>query len=229
MRFGPFRLTVLVLALMVAGTFSTTTPTRAGTPNKFVYLPLIQRGSAPAATPGLWKGPANQFYVAPDSAAVKKFAVYVNVIGCGTYKITRSSPVPINNKRFEFINYYFSGSGTFTSPTTANGSNRIYRVYIPGCGYVSGGPWAWSATWRNSSQPTSAAAEDGASHINFVTAAVDVPDGAAPAMGADDSYSVEPIGSAIAPGTAVTADGAAPDSAAPATGADDSYSVEPLP
>jgi hypothetical protein len=224
MRYKPFLLTVLALALIVAGTFSATAPTQAGAPNKFIYLPLIQRAPDATATPGLWKGPANQFYVAPDSAAVLKFAVYVNVTGCGTYKITRSSPVPISNKHFEFINYFFSGSGTFTSPTAANGSNRIYRVYIPGCGYVSGGPWAWSASWRDSSQPTSSAAEDGASNISFETATVVAPDGAVPAMEADDSYTVEPIASAVAPATAATA-----DAAAPAAGAGDSYSVEPLP
>ena len=231
MRHKPFLLTILTLALIVVGAFSATAPTRASAPNSFVYLPLIQRPPAAAATPGLWKGNANQFYVTPDSTWVQKFAVYVNVTSCGTYKITRSSPVPISNKQFEFINYFFSGSGTFTAPTIASGSNRINKVYISGCGYVSGGPWDWSATWRDSSQPTSAAAEDGASNISFVTAEVVAPDGAAPAMEADDSYLVEPIASAsaVVPANAVMADTIAPSGAAPAMEADDSYSVEPLP
>jgi hypothetical protein len=191
MRYRAFLLTVLVLTLIGAGTFSAGAPAWAGTPTKFVYLPLIQRAAAPAATPGLWKGPANQFYVTPDRAYVQKFAIYVNVTGCGTYKITRSSPVPISNKQFAFINYFFSGSGTFTAPTTANGSNRINQVYISGCGYVSGGPWAWSATWRDSSQPGPAADGD-ATERTFVTAEV-APEGAAPAVEADESYTVEPI------------------------------------
>ena len=192
MRYRAFLLTVLVLGLIGVGIFSTGAPAWAGAPNKFVYLPLIQRAPDPVATPGFWKGPANEFYVMPDGAYVRRFAAYVDVTGCGRYKITRTTLVPIHNKQFAFINFYFSGSGTFTAPTTANGSNRINQVYISGCGYVSGGPWAWSATWRDSSQPGATVADGDASERTFVTAEV-VPEGAAPAVEADESYTVEPI------------------------------------
>ena len=37
----------------------------------------------PSIAPGYWKGGANQFYVTPDSANLKKFSVRINVAGCG--------------------------------------------------------------------------------------------------------------------------------------------------
>jgi hypothetical protein len=181
-------------------------PGRAAEPQatkKFVYMPIVLRELAPVA-PGYWKGGANQFYVTPDSSKVNKFAVRINVTGCGSYKVTRTSMVPIGDKKFEFINYYFSGSGTFTAPKTASGTDRLNQLYIAGCGYVSGGPWAWSATWQDNSQPGVAASSN--EGMVFVTAEVVANQAARPAEG-DAEYIVEQIAPAES----------APAVAAPAT------------
>jgi len=105
-------------------------------------------------TPGFWESQTgDEFYVSPDRANVLNFAIYVSVSGCGTYKITRLTPAPISNNSFSFSGTFYA-SGTFDTSTSAHGTDGLSNHYIFGCGYVSGGPWNWTATWQNSSQPT---------------------------------------------------------------------------
>ena len=78
--------------------------------------------------------------------------------GCGDYKITHSLSEPISGNQFSFTGSFYA-SGTFTSNTAANGTDGLSSFNIPGCGVVSGGPWTWNATWKNSSQPTSLTAD----------------------------------------------------------------------
>ena len=121
----------------------------------YVYLPIVLKNyplSGP--TPGFWKGGANEFYVTTDRAYVDNFAVYVHVLGCGYFKITHTPLEPIVNNQFSFSGPFYA-SGTFHSETTASGTDGLDNLYIPACGgWVSGGPWSWSATWQNPSQPT---------------------------------------------------------------------------
>jgi RHS repeat-associated protein len=122
-----------------------------------VYLPLILKSgpaSAGGPTPGFWQSTTgDEFYVTADRTKVDDFAIHITVSGCGNYKITHPSPEPIAGNQFSFTGAFYA-SGTFNSQTTASGSDGLDRFNIPGCGLVSGGPWSWSATWQNSSQPT---------------------------------------------------------------------------
>ena len=93
-----------------------------------------------------------EFYVTPDRANVDKFAIYISVEGCGGYKITRTTLTPINNDHFSFSGPFYA-SGTFTTQTAANGQLGLTNFHISGCGYVSGGPWNYTANWVNGSQP----------------------------------------------------------------------------
>ncbi len=121
-------------------------------PNK-VYLPLVTKNyplSGP--TPGFWESDYEEFYVTTDRAYVDNFAVYIYVLGCGYYKVIHTPLEPITNNQFSFSGPLYA-SGTFHSATTASGTDGLDSLYIPGCGYVNGGPWSWSATWQNDSQP----------------------------------------------------------------------------
>jgi len=106
-------------------------------------------------TPGFWESSTGEeFYVSTDGANVKNFAVYVNVSGCGVLKITRTTPVPISGSSFSFSGSFYA-SGTFDSETSAHGTDGLSNFYSSLCGgYVSGGPWSWTAIWQDSSQPT---------------------------------------------------------------------------
>jgi hypothetical protein len=104
--------------------------------------------------PGFWDGGTGvEFYVTTDRAKVDDFAIYINVPGCGSYKITHNPEEPITNNTFSFSGSFYA-SGTFNSETTASGTTGLDHFYIPGCGYVTGGPYSWTATWQSSSQPT---------------------------------------------------------------------------
>ncbi len=122
-----------------------------------IYLPLVLKnycGGCPEA--GFWQSTtSDEFYVTADHAYVDNFAVYINVNGCGSYKITHGTQEPITNNQFSFSGDFYA-SGTFNSTTTASGTDGLNSLYIDGCGYVSGGPWSWNATWQNSSQPRQA-------------------------------------------------------------------------
>ena len=207
---GSLLATLVLACLAVAGL----QPSLAAEPQaakRFVYLPAISHGIE-SVVPGYWKGGANQFYVTPDGSKINKFSIRINVAGCGSYKITRTSMVPISNKRFSFINFYFSGSGTFTSPTSATGTNRLYHLYIPGCGYVSGGPWTWNVTWQDSSQPA-AAALGAEQELTFETAEVMEAAAGQPAEQGDAEYTVEQIGPSAPAAAPQDAPAAAPHDA----------------
>jgi hypothetical protein len=126
---------------------------------------------------GFWEsssGTVTEFYVTADGASVDDFSVYINVPACGIVdeKITHTSPVPIDNDQFSFGGSFYA-SGTFHSPTTASGGTGFDYFYIPGCGYVSSNPVSWTATWQNSSQPTSAMSAASGLKAFEPTAAVD--------------------------------------------------------
>jgi hypothetical protein len=106
------------------------------------------------AKPGFWRGPGLEFYVTKSQASVDNFAIYINISGCGNYKITHTPLTPIVKKRFSFTGSFYA-NGTFTPDSKAKGSLGLKKFYIAGCGYITGGPWAWSANWKNKSQPTS--------------------------------------------------------------------------
>jgi hypothetical protein len=110
---------------------------------------------ASGPTPGFWQqlGGAMEFYVTADRAFVDDFAIKINVTGCGSYKITHTPQEPISGNNFSFTGVFYA-SGTFSSQTAASGTTGLSSFPIPGCGTVSGGPWAWSANWMHSAQLT---------------------------------------------------------------------------
>jgi hypothetical protein len=104
-------------------------------------------------TPGFWDGNDMEFYVLPDGANVDNFAIFISVTGCGNYKITSGTVNPIVSNAFtDGGPFYYNG--VFGSATTASGQLGLASFPISGCGNVSGGPFPWSATWMNSSQPS---------------------------------------------------------------------------
>ncbi len=143
--------------------------------NTDIFLPLVLKNvSAPLGpTPGLWEGAGMEFYVTTDSAYVDDFAIWVYVPDCGTLKITRISPLnPITNNQFSFSGSYYA-SGTFSSATTASGVTGLTNYDSYWCGTISGGPWDWSATWTDSSQPTVFQAETSPSTVEWMAPSVD--------------------------------------------------------
>ncbi|NHZ71818.1 MAG: hypothetical protein GWP17_01880, partial [Aquificales bacterium] len=128
----------------------------------FIYLPIVTNAEPPAPsgpTPGFWESATgDEFYVTTDRSFIDNFAIYINVSECGNYKITHLPTEPITNDQFSFSGSFYA-SGTFNSETSASGSDGLSDFDIPGCGLVSGGPWSWSATWKNGSQPTFLPAE----------------------------------------------------------------------
>jgi hypothetical protein len=113
-------------------------------------------GSPTGPTPGYWQSDntAHELYVNTSSNAVKNFAVYVNVPGCGSYKITHLIDEPIASNQFSFGGDFYVSSGTFTSATTATVTDGLSNILIEGCGYVSGGPWTRSYSWKDGTQPS---------------------------------------------------------------------------
>lgn len=156
-------------ALVVRGQGTLTSPPVSSISN--VYLPVvIKASSGPQA--GFWRSTTgDEFYVTTDRAGVNKFAVYVGT-SCGNYKITHNKVEAIGNNSFSFSGTFYA-SGTFNSSTTASGTDGLSYFYISGCGYITGGPWSWNATWQNSNQPT------------FLPAQVVEPDGVEPVPQAD--------------------------------------------
>lgn len=93
----------------------------------------------------------------PSRDNVKNLAIYISVTGCGNYKITQLALVPINKSgKFSFSGQFYA-NGIFTGAAlnsiTAQGKLGLGGYFIQGCGYVSGGPFSWTATWKNSTQP----------------------------------------------------------------------------
>ncbi len=135
----------------------TRTPTSTGNPT-LTPTPTSTRTRTPTPTatlppagpnPGFWESTSGEeFYVTADRAHVDDFATYLSVTGCGNYKITHTPTEPIVGNSFSFSgSFYFNG--TFTSATSARGTNGLNNFYISGCGYVNGGPWSYTATWKH--------------------------------------------------------------------------------
>jgi hypothetical protein len=95
--------------------------------------------------------------VTTNQANVQDFAVYVTVDDCDNYKITHNTLAPITSNHFSFSGAFYA-SGTFSSNTTASGTDGLTNSNITGCGAISGGPWPWSATWQNNAQPSALSA-----------------------------------------------------------------------
>jgi len=134
-----------------------------------IYLPLVLKNYGTSGpTAGFWESATgDEFYVTPDQASVEEFAIYITVYGCGNYKITHHVTEPIAANQFSFSGAFYA-NGTFDSATSAHGTDGLSSFDISGCGLVSGGPWSWTATWKNSSQPASVAVEGDASSIILV-------------------------------------------------------------
>lgn len=156
------------------GPTPTPTPTRPSPTSGRVYLPSamnIAAATPTGPTPGRWEHPNNElwFYVTPNRAAIDKFAFRVTLHQCDTWTITHLIKEPIADKKFAFGGEFYA-SGTFSSSTAAAGLVGLDDFCIPECGYCyTGGPWPWTATWKNSSQPAQVTIEiDGANAIEAV-------------------------------------------------------------
>lgn len=101
-------------------------------------------------TPGYWQHPTGnmEFYVTANRAYVDRFAIYINVNGCGSYKITHLIQEAITANSFAFTGSFYA-SGAFSSQTAASGATGLNGFYIDGCGYITGGPFAWTANWKH--------------------------------------------------------------------------------
>lgn len=118
-----------------------------------VHLPFLFRVIPSGPQPGHWSGPYSEdFYVTPDAAYVDEFSIVIGVQECGIYLITHTRPEPIVNNRFAFSGPFYA-SGTFDTPTTVGGVDGLEDFFISDCGWVSGGPWDWTASWQDASQP----------------------------------------------------------------------------
>jgi hypothetical protein len=102
--------------------------------------------------PGFWAGNGIEFYVTPDYKYVANPTVYLNVTGCGLYKLTSTKSVALNFSS-QFVIYNspaFNTGGAFNTISMAYGSTYFYLVEIPNCGYVEGS-FDWIAYWVNNS------------------------------------------------------------------------------
>ena len=110
----------------------------------------VQTTSGPEA--GFWDAPPyEEFWVTPDQSFVDDFMTRISVSGCGDYTITHTVPEPISNNQFSFTGPFYA-SGTFDTTTTAHGTDGLDNFFIEGCGFVSGGPWDWTATHQSGDQ-----------------------------------------------------------------------------
>ena len=137
---------VVVEAMDTSGFTDTDTFEIVFADTQYVYLPLVLNGYPPTTGPvGYWEGVGVEFYVTPGATHVERFAVYVNVLGCGTYKITRLTSEPLVNDQFSFTGSYYA-SGALTTYTTASGNAGLDNFSITDCGYVStSGAFPWTA------------------------------------------------------------------------------------
>ncbi len=131
----------------------TFTPTPTWTPT-FTPTPTWTPTRTPTPTPwaplaGVWTNDAANtgFLVTTDRQYVDNFTILISVAGCGSYQITHLPLEPIANHAFSFTGPFYA-SGTFVNTTTLYGITGLSNHYIPGCGYISGGPWSFTAFWR---------------------------------------------------------------------------------
>jgi hypothetical protein len=133
--------------------------TIAGSPTPAGPTPAGPTPTGPTA--GFWESTTgDEFYVTPDQSNVDDFAIYVDVTGCGSWKITHHTTEPIVGNQFSFNNGTFYASGTFDSTTSAHGTDGLYLFFIPDCLFSVSGDWDWTATWKNSSQPAAVTGGD---------------------------------------------------------------------
>jgi hypothetical protein len=106
---------------------------------------------------GFWQNTNGdtEFYVPADQAHVDDFAIYVNVEGCGSYKITHTLSEPITDGQFSFTGAFYA-DGAFSSSTVCATTSGLDQFDIPGCGTVSGGPWTDTETWQYASAASEA-------------------------------------------------------------------------
>jgi hypothetical protein len=138
---------------MIVESRAAPTPTPTSQPGP---TPTPTPTSQPGPTPGFWSSTTgDEFYVSTNRANVLNFAIYlINVGSCSSVKITHTKAEPISSNAFSFTGAFYA-SGTFDSATTAHGTDGLDHFSLPPCGVtVSGGPWNWTATWKNSTQPT---------------------------------------------------------------------------
>jgi hypothetical protein len=105
---------------------------------------------------GFWTGDTD-FYVSSDNAYVVNYAMYINVADCDIFdlKLTYKKAIPIVSAQFQNNDtFYFYGA--FNSATVSQGYVGLSSYYLPGCGYISGGPFAVTDRWKSPSQATSA-------------------------------------------------------------------------
>lgn len=118
------------------------------------YMNFTVSGGGGGPKAGFWRDNPwwVEFYVTTNQASVANFAMYVDVTGCGVYKITHTTLEAIASNHFSFTGPFYA-SGTFDTTTSAHGTAGLTSFYIAGCGTVSTGTYSWTATWRNSNQP----------------------------------------------------------------------------
>ena len=108
--------------------------------------------------PGFWNGPKMEFFVRTAQTSIAKFAVYITVNGCGSYKIIHSIDENILDTLgypgFSFHSAGFNVEGAFTEATLANGGFSFSHFYIPNCGYINVPLFRWTAQWKKAAQPT---------------------------------------------------------------------------
>lgn len=137
------------------------------------------------AKAGVWRGGPIKFYVKPTQDFVKQFAVSIYVYGCGAYIITHTVDVGIQLNKYFYFPGSFYAHGTFMGVESATGDVGFNRFYIRGCGAITGGPFTWSAVWKNGSQPAALAQQA------FTPILVEPLSGASME---DGSYTVERVG-----------------------------------
>jgi len=119
------------------------------------YTPYPTHTSVPTATPteracaatvGYWRDGWLEFWVT-DRCRIKDFTVYVTAEGCGNWWIKHLVDEPINDSSFNFQGSYMA-NGTFIDSTHCKGRVNIQNFYLPGCGWVSGKIWDYTASWN---------------------------------------------------------------------------------
>ena len=119
------------------------------------FLAFTVAGATTSPKAGFWESEyGDEFYVTTDQKNVDNFAIILDVDGCGIITITHPALVPIVNKKFSFSGTFY-GEGTFDSATSAHGTDGLNNYYSNTCGgYLYDIEWNWTATWKDSSQPT---------------------------------------------------------------------------
>jgi hypothetical protein len=117
-----------------------------------------------AALAGHWSGITGSdsfrvsFFILTDQANVSHFTFFY-AHACVTEGYTVDGiQRSIADNSFSGTNGDFIFSGTFDSPTTAHGTVGITNLYLgcpaPNEHWTAAGPYSWTATWQDASQPS---------------------------------------------------------------------------